>query len=84
MNKLSVNAKKTNCTMFTNKNFDIVQLHIKLDGSELKHVPSFNFLGIIQLTINWYLDICNKLSKNVGVLYRIKILPINILRMIYN
>ena len=88
MNKLSVNAKKTNFMMFTNKNVDIEQFHIKLAGSEIKHVPSLTFLGItIDNKLTWknHLDvICNKLSKNVGVLYRIKMLPINILRMIYN
>ena len=88
MNKLSVNAKKTNFMMFTNRNVDIEQFHIKLAGSEIKHVPSLKFLGItIDNKLTWknHLDIiCNKLSKNVGVLYRIKMLPTNILRMIYN
>ena len=88
MNKLSVNAKKTNHMTFTNKNFDIEQFHIKLAGSEIKHVPSLRFLGISidnKLTWKHYLDIiCNKLSEIVGVLYRIKMLPIIILRMIYN
>ena len=63
-------------------------MHIKLAGSEIKHVPSLKFLGItIDNKLTWknHLDIiCNKLSKHVGVLYRIKMLPINILRMIYN
>ena len=88
MNKLSVNAKKTNFMMFTNRNVDIEQFHIKLAGSEIKHVPSLKFLGItIDNKLTWknHLDIiCNKLSRNVGVLYRIKMLPTNILRMIYN
>ena len=43
MNKLSVNAKKTNFMMFTNKNIYIKQFHIKLAGSEIKHVPSLKF-----------------------------------------
>ena len=59
--------------MFTNKNFNTEQLLIKLAGSEIKHVPSLK-------SFRYH----NKLSKNVGELYRIKMLPINILRMIYN
>ena len=51
----------------------------------LKNCPSLKCLGItIHNKLTWknHLGIiCNKLSKNVGVLY---ILPINILRMIYN
>ena len=89
MNKLSVNAiKKTNFIMFTNRNVDMEQLHIRLAGSEIKHVPSLKFLGItIDNKLTWknHLDIiCNKFSKNIGVLYRIKMLPVIILRMIYN
>ena len=46
LNKLSVNAKKTNFMMFTNENVDFEQLHIKLAGSEIKHAPSKKCLGI--------------------------------------
>ena len=46
MNILSINAKKTNFMMFTNKHFDIEHLHIQLAGSEIKHVPSLKFLGV--------------------------------------
>ena len=88
MNKLTVNTKKTNFMMFTNRNIDIGQMNIKLAGSEIKHVLSLQFLGVtIHNKLTWknHLDIiCNQLSKNVGVLYRIKMLPTNVLRMIYN
>ena len=54
MNKLSVNAKKSNFMMFTSKNFDIEQFHIKLAGSEIKYVPSLKVLGItIDNKLTW-------------------------------
>ena len=54
MNKLSVNAKKTNFMMFTNKTVDIEQFQMKLAGSEIKHVPSLKFLGVtIDNKLTW-------------------------------
>ena len=43
MNKLSVNAKKTNFMMFTNKNFDTEQFHINLSASKINHVSFLKF-----------------------------------------
>ena len=60
MNKLSVNAKKTNFMMFTNKKVDIESFHINLAGSKINHVSSLKFLGI---------TIDNKLTwKNTNIL----------------
>ena len=88
MNKLLINTKKTNFMMFTNKNIDIDQIHVSLSGSDIKHTSSLKFLGVtIDRKLTWknHLDvICNKVAKNVGVLYRVKMLPTYILKMIYN
>ena len=88
MNKLTVNTKKTNFMMFTNRSIDINHINVRLADSEITHVPALKFLGVtIDNKLTWknHLDIiCNKLSKSVGVLFRIKMLPTNILRMIYN
>ena len=79
MNKLSINTSKTNFMMFTNKNIDIDQITIKLAGSEIKYVSSLNFLGItIDNKLTWknHIDIiCNKASKNIGILYKLHMLP---------
>ena len=88
MNKLSINTSKTNFMMFTNKNIDIDQITIKLAGSEIKYVSSLKFLGItIDNKLTWknHIDIiCNKVSKNIGILYKLHMLPTVILKMLYN
>ena len=88
MNKLSINTSKTNFMMFSNRNIDVNNITINLAGSKIEHVSSLKFLGItIDHKLTWkdHINVtCNKISKNIGILYRLKSLPTPILKMIYN
>ena len=87
-NKLLINVSKTNFMVFTKKKCNIDAISINMCNSEIKHVSSLKFLGVIvDNKLNWSNHInliCNKLSKNIGVLYRLKSLPKSVLKLIYN
>ena len=87
-NKLSVNISKTNYTIFTNKCLNNTHISIKLAGCQIVCESSLKFLGIIidnKLTWKNHINvICNKISKGIGVMYKLHMLPIHILKMIYN
>ena len=75
-NKLSLNESKTKFTLF-HKSWDKDNLPLKLpilkiNNFEIKRTTSIKFLGIMvdeNLTWNYILE--NKLSKNIGPLYRV-------------
>ena len=75
VNKLSLNLSKTNFMMFQN-NVHSVNCKIVVDGIEVSRVKSTKFLGVyIDEKLNWSVhvnDICKKISKNNGVLYKVK------------
>ena len=90
-NQLKLNAKKTKMVIFRKKslpaNHD--QLHVYLDGVELNHDESAEFLGItIDSTLTWdkhCTNVANKISRNNGVLNRVKqLLPPSSLRLLYH
>ena len=86
-NKLSINEKKTNFMIFTKKKLNKDSITIKLGNVNIQRVSSAKFLGvIIDDKFSWSNHIgviCNKLSKSIGVMYRLKSLPKIILKMIY-
>ena len=88
LNKLSVNKKKTNYMLFTNRKINLDLVTVKMGDSLVNRVSAIKFLGInIDDKLTWNIHIgviCNKLSKNIGVMYKLKSLPQNILKMIYN
>ena len=88
LNKLTVNKTKTNYMIFTNKSINFDNISIKMGDSIIKRVNTTKFLGInIDDKLSWSTHIgaiCNKLCKNVGVMYKLKFLPKHILKMIYN
>ena len=66
-----------------------LDLPIALSGHPLEKVTEFKFLGVIldsNLTWNSHINqLANKLSRTIGILSRLKrILPCNVLIMIYN
>ena len=79
-NKLSLNESKTKFTLFHkswDKNILPLKLQIlKINNFEIKGTISIKFLGIMvdeNLTWNDHIHILeNKLSKNIGLLYRAK------------
>ena len=88
INKLILNVKKTNYIIFTNKNIITDDIEVKINGNVVQRCNSLTFLGIqIDYKMSWHVHIeaiCNKLSKVVGILYKLKHFPYKILLMIYN
>lgn len=75
-NKLRLNISKTSYTLFQNRSIKNLMPTVMLNNESLKQVSSTKFLGIIvDENLNWKLHIdhvCSKLSKVVGVLYRVR------------
>ena len=91
VNKLSLNVAKTKAMLFHMPQKRILNLRLKIAGSNIEFIDNFNFLGItINKHLNWtkHMDIkllSAKIAKTVGILNTLKhVLPINILKMIYN
>ena len=89
VNKLSLNVAKTKAMLFHMPQKRILNLRLKIAGSNIEFIDNFNFRGItINKHLNWtkHMDILPaKIAKTVGILNTLKqVLPINILKMIYN
>ena len=87
VNKLSLNVAKTKAMLFHMPQKRILNLRLKIAGSNIEFIENFNFLGItINKHLNWtkHMDILSvKIAKTVGILNTLKhVLPINILKMI--
>ena len=92
VNKLSLNASKSNYMVFYHKqkpcNPDSIPI-LEINRTQIKLVKKFNFLGI---TINEYLDwnshtikIANKLSRAIGIMHKLrKVIPMQILKLMYS
>ena len=89
LNKLSLNTNKTKLMVFQKKQKQIKNINISIDNIQIKHVHSFNFLGILpDETLSWKnhaIMIANKISTVTGILYRLKNLFLKeILLTLYN
>ena len=77
-NKLVVNTTKTNFMVFSYRNIDCDDFDVKLNDSFITQVASVKFLGaIIDNKLSWkdHVDsVCNKISKNIGVMNRVRML----------
>ena len=87
-NRLTVNVEKTNCLLVTNLANPVPFNNILLDNQPLNFVDQIGFLGIT-LDKNLKFDahirfICNKVSKSIGILFRIKhLVPNSCLKTLY-
>ena len=74
--KLSLNLGKTKLMIFHRQQKRVKELNITINGTNIKRVQSFNFLGItLSESMSWashLLFIKKKLSKVIGILYRLK------------
>jgi len=89
-NLLSVNIKKTNYLIFSNKNSnnEDEQINILLNNVPIKEVSEITHLGMqISGDLSWKLHVDKvhtKIQKFVGIFYKLKfIIPYRVLRMLY-
>ena len=87
-NKLSLNLRKTKYMLFS-RTIDTLPVDIVFEDYRLERVSSIKFLGVtVDNKLSWKShveNICKKISRNVGVIYRLKsCLPIKTLLMLYS
>jgi hypothetical protein len=75
-NRLSLNVEKTYSMLFSNRLQNLNNNPIIFNGKEVAFCSDYKFLGIQidnSLKFNLHIQyICNKLSKSVGILYKLK------------
>ena len=75
-NRLSINISKTNLMLFSNTLTPLDVADIFMNNVKIEYVSSTKFLGLIiddQLKFNIHInEITKKISKNIGVLYRLR------------
>lgn len=89
VNKLSLNVSKTNYMLFYKPGKLLPDISVNIRGEVLTCVDSFTFLGLtLDSCLSWkphFGKICNKISKIIGVLSRLKnFLSSEILLTLYN
>ena len=77
VNKLSLNVAKTKAMLFHMPQKQILNLQLKIAGSDVEFIDNFNFLGItINKHLSWTkhnMDILSaKIAKTVGILNTLK------------
>ena len=89
-NRLSVNTKKCNYMLFSNRlrNVDLSHFHVQLNNINIPRVETTKFLGVhLDSNLTWrshISEIQTKVSKNVGVMSKLSyMLPKYALRMLY-
>ena len=88
LQKLSLNLDKTKLMIFHKQQNRVKELNITINGTNIKRVQSFNFLGItLSESMSWanhLLFIKKKISKVIGILYRLKTtFPSEVLKTLY-
>ena len=91
LNKLTLNTTKTKSMVLHRKQKQMEPLHFSIDGKVIENVSLFSFLGrpiMLDEGLTWknHIDLIkNKISKTIGVFYRLaKIFPEEILVTLYN
>ena len=87
LNKLSLNVKKTKSVIFSRKQKPIAAITLSINGEDIENVEHFNFLGIIlDEKLSWINHInmlSNKISKVIGVMYKLKTFYLNTYYLYY-
>ena len=75
-NKLTINTDKTEMMLFSNRKFDIDGNQVCLHSEHIDFQSKCNFLGVLidnKLSFSFHIqNIIGKLSKNCGILYKIR------------
>ena len=87
-NKLSLNLDKTKLMIFHRQQKRVKELNITINGTIIERVQSFNFLeNTLSESMSWanhLLSIKKKISKVIGILYRLKnTFPLEVLKTLY-
>ena len=89
LNKLCVNTKKCNFILFSSEHNEVINDDkLNFFGSKLSHVRNTKFLGLhLTYNLDWtnhIADICKKISKYVGIFFRVKdLIPYRCKRLLY-
>ena len=87
-NKLILNIHKTNYIIFGTKTNISSDLNLFYRNEKIARVFHTKFLGVViddKLSWNQHVNnLCNTLSKNIGILYRLQFLPQNVLLMLFH
>ena len=87
-NKLILNVDKTNFMIFGTRQHKINELCLNYKDKAINHVSSTKFLGIIlDDKLSWknhVTKLCSTISRNIGILRKLKFLPRNTLKMLYH
>ena len=74
--------------IFSNRSINYDSIVVTLDDKIINRSNSLKFLGVtIDCKLSWneHIDaICTKISRNIGVLNKLRYFPLNILLMLYN
>ena len=74
--------------VFTNKNRALFKIDVYLNEMPVNEVTFATFLGVTvdnRLTWNEHAGaVCNKIAKNIGIMYKLHMLPKRILLLLYN
>ena len=77
VNKLSLNASKTKCMVFSMPQKKVVFPRLKCADTEIESIDQFNFLGNTHDNhLNWnahIIKLFGKISRNTGILNKIKL-----------
>ena len=87
-NKLSLNLDKTKLMIFHRQQKRVKELNITINDTNIERGQSFNFLGItLSENMSWtnhVFSIKKKISKVVGILYRLRnTFPLDVLKTLY-
>ena len=87
-NKLSISLEKTCYNVVSNLSIDLESIDIKIDNFSLERKNNITYLGLIlddKLNFSNHINhICNKISKSIGILNKIKLcVPFSTMKMIY-
>ena len=87
-NRLTLNLSKTNCLFISNIHNSLPEASIQVEDHVLDVAQCVKFLGVFvddELKFHSHIQyICNKVSKSIGIIFRIRsLIPKSLLRNIY-
>ena len=87
-NKLILNVDKTNLMIFGTRHINNDTLHLYYNNQAINRVSSTKFLGVVideKLSWNHHTNqLCNTISRNIGILRKLQFLPRNVLKLLYH